>query len=623
MSDSKKSSLVVVTRQNTKRVTQPHSLMRLTAICIMLLILITPVVATEYHTTLLTVAENGESWEGGTADLFLELRQGSGRVFIDSFPISRVDTQFSTRYAKEVACDFLETDCDNYDFFYTIRAGSSIVGGPSAGAAIAVLTIAALDKQFIKQDVAMTGTINSGSLIGPVSGIIPKITAAKDAGISVVVIPALAPLGVEELRMNSSYNLTNASINYSQAYDEEVLTGFHKDDFVVVQAGDLYEALPYFIEKEYPEPEFSFAPSDEYTSVMREVAQDLCQRRGRMLAEASDFLANESVRNRSDGVEEQIRLANKQERYYAMASFCFGHNIDLQRLLLSEREGSYLRALLRETKEDARTFTRDLELRNISTIGDLETYAIVRERLSEAEEILNDIDRDNISVNDLAYAVERFSSSEIWASFFGMDSSTYVINREHLHDACLNRLSEAEERVAYVENYLPARLTIEGRKELNLAREDYAANEYALCLFKASKAKAEANILSSALSITEPRLESLITRKMRAVERVLSRQAEQGLFPIMGYSYYEYGKSLQENDPYSTLTYAEYSLALSELHLYFPKEDAHEFNFDFWPWAETVFFFFGLVTGLVVFPLLFMKSKKKMRKENKKTSKKK
>ncbi|MBR9703585.1 hypothetical protein GOV10_06090, partial [Candidatus Woesearchaeota archaeon] len=446
--------------------------MRIISWFIILLVLVTPVLGTEYHTTLLTVAEGGDVWEGGTADLFVELRPGSGRVFIDSFPISKVDTQFSTRYAKEVACDFLETDCDNYDFFYTIRADSSIVGGPSAGAAIAVLTVAALDKQPIKQDVAMTGTINSGGLIGPVSGIIPKVTAAKDAGMSVVVIPALAPLGVEELRTNSSYDLTNASINYSQAYDEEVLTGFHNDDFIVVQADDLYEALPYFIEKKYPEPEFSFAPSDEFTSVMHEVAQELCQRRESLLAEASDFLANDSVKNRSDNVEEQIRLANKQERYYATASFCFGHNIDLQKLLLSEREESYLRALLRETKEDAHIFTQDLELRNISTIGDLETYAIVRERLSESEEILKDINRDNISVNDLAYAVERFSSSEIWASFFGIDSSTYVINREHLRDACINRLSEAEERVAYVENYLPARLTIEGRKELSLARED-------------------------------------------------------------------------------------------------------------------------------------------------------
>lgn len=590
---------------------------------LLLLLLLPSVTAIEYHTTLLTVAEGGDVWEGGTADLYLELRPGTGRVFIDSFPISRVDTQFSTRYAKEIACDFLAIDCDKYDFFYTIRADSSIVGGPSAGAAIAIVTIAALDEQPIKQDVAMTGTINSGSLLGPVSGIIPKVTAAKDAGMSVVVIPALIPLGIEVLRTNSSFELGNTSINYSQEYDEKILSGFSSEGFRVVQAADLYEALPYFIEKKYVEPNVDFSPSPEYVKIMRDVADQLCARRESLLMDARAFLSNESMRNQSSSVEEQIRQASAQERYYAMASFCFGHNIDLQRSLLSEREDSYLRALFRQTQEEMAVFERELSLRNLSTIGDIETYAIVHERLSEAEDVLKDINRENISSYDLAYAVERFYSAKTWASFFGIDSSAYTINREHLKTACLNRLSEAEERVAYVENYLPATLTFAGREELNLARMDYTANEYAVCLFKASKAKAEANILSSVLSISEPRLEPLLAQKMRAVERVLSRQAEQGLFPIMGYSYYEYGKSLQEEDPYSALTYAEYGLALSELHLYFPKEESGVFDGIFvssidWPWPETIFFFFGLVTGLFVFPLLFVRSEKKEMKNEKK-----
>ncbi|MFH1400128.1 MAG: serine protease-like protein, partial [Nanoarchaeota archaeon] len=127
--------------------------------------------ATSGHMTLLTVAENDEMQFGGTADVYLEIHPGKGRVFIDSLPLTKLDTQISTRFAHELACDFLEMDCSNKDFFYTIRADSSVVGGPSAGGALTVLTIAVLGDLPLDNETVMTGTIQSGGLIGPVAGI--------------------------------------------------------------------------------------------------------------------------------------------------------------------------------------------------------------------------------------------------------------------------------------------------------------------------------------------------------------------------------------------------------------------------------------------------------------------
>ena len=73
---------------------------------------------------LLTVSEteNGTREVGGTATMNLQISPGSGNVFIDSFPLTQLDTQISTRFAKEVACDFTNRDCDNVNFYYTIRA---------------------------------------------------------------------------------------------------------------------------------------------------------------------------------------------------------------------------------------------------------------------------------------------------------------------------------------------------------------------------------------------------------------------------------------------------------------------------------------------------------------------
>ena len=89
----------------------------------------------------------------------------------------------STRFAKAMACDITNKDCSNYDFFYTITADSSIIAGPSAGAALSVLTVAMLQNWNYNEEYAITGTINSGGLIGPVGGLKEKIEGAKKAGL--------------------------------------------------------------------------------------------------------------------------------------------------------------------------------------------------------------------------------------------------------------------------------------------------------------------------------------------------------------------------------------------------------------------------------------------------------
>src|SRR3989344_3725653 len=96
------------------------------------------------HMTLLAVREDGENFIGSTADLYLEIQEGKERVFLDTYPLTKIDTQISTRFAQEIACNYFDINCNNKDFIYTIRADSSIIGGPSAGASIAALTTAGL-----------------------------------------------------------------------------------------------------------------------------------------------------------------------------------------------------------------------------------------------------------------------------------------------------------------------------------------------------------------------------------------------------------------------------------------------------------------------------------------------
>ncbi len=79
--------------------------------------------------------------------------------------------------------------------------------------------------------------------------------------------------------------------------------------------------------------------------------------------------------------------------------------------------------------------------------------------------------------------------------------------------------------------------------------------------------------------------------------------SKKGLFPIIGYSYYEYAKSLKDDDKYSALLYAEYALELSNLDIYFDNNKK-----TFIPYIDKRFFsalvlgiFIGLLSGLLLF----------------------
>ena len=66
--------------------------------------------------------------EGAVFDATVFTKPGSGRVFVDTWPLSELDTQASCRFASVVASDILKVPHSRYDYFYTIRADSPVIG---------------------------------------------------------------------------------------------------------------------------------------------------------------------------------------------------------------------------------------------------------------------------------------------------------------------------------------------------------------------------------------------------------------------------------------------------------------------------------------------------------------
>ena len=567
---------------------------------VVLLAVVPFVVSKEGHMTLLAVQEASNGYNGAIADLYLEIIPGSGRVFLETFPLLKIDTQISTRFAKEIACDYLGSDCEKYDFIYTINSGSVIVGGPSAGSSIATLTILMLQDSRVNEEIAMTGTINSGGIVGPVGGLRDKIRVASGSGIKTVLIPKGERFFNEGESNNGALNQTiNETSEEIDLYEFGNVLGIR-----VIEVGNLDDIMYIFTGKIKEEEEINFDVNSEYSETMEKLAADLCKRSGKL---KGNVIGKEGDFNNTfdDGVNltERGRAAFENEDFYSSASYCFGANVKFSYMFVAGQELSNDEFVekVEVIQEQIDEFNGVLDRMEVRTITDLEAFVIVKERLTEASSELKDavseIEGNNTegSFQKVAYASERVNSAHSWFNFFDNRGKRVNLNKENLKETCQNKLQEAEERFLYVETFIPGGI-VSSKKEISLAYEDLANEDYELCLFKASKAKAELDVFLSVLYVGEDKIEEITLQKLDVARKSILKQIKKGAFPILGYSYYEYANSLRGRDDYSTLLYLEYARELSNLDLYFKNGGAKGFVVD----RETLFYIFGVISGIVV-----------------------
>ncbi|MBD3203567.1 hypothetical protein GF327_04685 [Candidatus Woesearchaeota archaeon] len=527
-----------------------ENMKKIIPIIFLLLLLVISSNADSGEMKLLATSEINNKLYGNGADLFLEIKPGSGRIFIDSFPLTKLDTVMSTRFANEIACDFIDKDCVRYDFFYTIRANTAIVGGPSAGAAISILTISVLEDIPLRKDAAITGTINSGGLIGPVSGIKEKATYASKINMTKVMIPRWSNINETELEnMSRKRNIEIKKVsNLREAFYE--MTG--------VQIGKNY----------------SLIVSSDYVNKMKNISEKICKRS----LETKPQIINNRTKN-ADELFEKGKTAKDQGKYYSSASYCFGANVQYRyaSLLNEDLSEKDIIEIVNEYKNKSSDFKDFISRKEIDTITDLQTLMVVTERIIDSKEYLDNSlvelmgNNTNMSVYNLAFGIERLNSAVSWSMFFGDNGKTFEINEKTIKESCLEKISEVEERVEYVKQYFPYP-SDSVNEEVSYAHRDYNNGDYSLCLFKASKAKAEIDIFLNSIGIKKEQLGLLIDERLGQAEQIIGKQIENNVFPIIGFSYYEYAKSLKDTDQFSSLLYLEYAIELSKLDIYFKQE---------------------------------------------------
>jgi uncharacterized protein len=189
-----------------------------------------------------------EEGNGVVTKLMVEAKPGDGRVLVDiNQLLFWVDTQNSIRVAQKVAQNYTNTDLSSIDLIYAVETNASIIGGPSAGAAMTVATIALLENKSLNQSVMMTGTINSDGSIGPVGEIVSKAKAAKDVGATLFLVPE--GQAVQTYYKPVEHCEKFGPVTYcSTEYKPEKIDVSKEVGITVKEVSNIQEALQYFLE---------------------------------------------------------------------------------------------------------------------------------------------------------------------------------------------------------------------------------------------------------------------------------------------------------------------------------------------------------------------------------------
>lgn len=168
---------------------------------------------------------------------------GSGKILVN---IDRIlfwgDTQDSIRTARNVAQYTRNLNLSNVDLVYTITANASVIEGPSAGAAISIATIFAVENRELNDSIMITGTIEHDGRIGQVGGILAKANASREQGAQLLLVPLgqsverIENLDCEWIGWIEDCRVVYETVNVAQQSGIEI-----------IEVSNINEALSYFL----------------------------------------------------------------------------------------------------------------------------------------------------------------------------------------------------------------------------------------------------------------------------------------------------------------------------------------------------------------------------------------
>ncbi len=515
------------------------------------------------HMKVFGVRDDEQGYIGVVADLEVYSKEGSGHVFIDTTPLTEVDTQTSARLSKEVACALSEKKCSDRDFFYIIKGNFPMIGGPSAGAAMAVLTLADLMGLDVDQNVSITGTINPDGSIGGVGGVREKALEAEKNGITTFLIP------------KGQYNeLENVTFN---------------SNFKVMEVSTLSEAFYYFTNYSFPQHNDTIY-IDRFEDAMKPMCDELMEYSESIYNGVNDKLTKINLTEEDmeilnyllDSTKDlRIRMidAYNNESYYSAASYAVGLSINsfyisyLADYMLSNST-VYIYDLSNSFSNEMSNMY-DVINRNftVDNINDIEAINTAIDRYFEAEDsystAINELNNGSYydALYDLAYAKVRLKTAETWLTLINSfrGDLNIIYNQEEFKDLAMRRIEDARSRLSYAYSLGNTYYIENSVDHLNKAEEAYKNSNYVYSIFESLESLSNSNLAIQLFAIDEDQLEERINLSKEQARVNINTVQSKGITPILALSYYEYANSFESYEPVQSIIFLEYSKQFSIL----------------------------------------------------------
>ncbi|HIP91362.1 MAG TPA: hypothetical protein EYH21_03590 [Methanothermococcus okinawensis] len=535
------------------------------------------------------VSKTDYGYVGTTINIDVKVSNGSGHVFIDTLPVTEMDMQSSARVAAKVAFDISNRNQKDYDVYYIVRSKVPIIGGPSAGGALCVATVAELNNWSINRDVMMTGMIYPDGGIGPVGGILEKLKSAKMSGARYFLIP----YGERYITVEDPYleggNITVDVVEYGRELGIEV-----------IEVRSIYDAIYYFTNHSLVEENYTSNPVLEsiYRKKMKELADKVLKlaedhyryvsnRLERDPSAKLSYLLEMNLKRRLEESREELEIGEKlysQGNYYSATSKAFGVIINLEAInttlnyMESSDKRGYLKDYLVNIQEDIKDKKEIIRSRKL--IRDNFEYILAsKSRIYEGEDLMDSAWREYYNDNPLAaieyasYGKWRGESAIWWLQLSNRKSNLEeeVIEEYQLMPLAQKYLDNAEVVVLYSSMILPEIGGIEDAEEkLERAREYYERGEYLLSIGESIDAYVYATTYLNFNTDTGYLRE-------RAEKRINKVMGKYNYLPISAMGYYEYANSF--NDSFYKALYYKYSTAYAQMDIDILQEIGHNYSY--------------------------------------------
>jgi uncharacterized protein len=476
---------------------------------------------------------------------------GTGHVFVDTSPYTQVDLQGSARLAAMVASDVLGIDQRSYDFYYIIDISSPIIGGPSAGAALTMATIAAINNWTLDPGVVMTGMINPDESIGPVGGIPYKLEAAAARNYTLFLVPegtVIISKNVEEtidvLKLGKDLNVT------------------------VKEVSTIQEVVKIFTGHELVKPAFNGTVlTSGYIDLLEPLATNLKKEASDMYKETEGLTSQSPYLAQAKDIISRADKMYDDQKYYAATSLYFNSMINIRTARWiygynSEADKEkYMTELIGRVENQINLSESELDMFKSGGVDDVGAVGAAESRITSSKIKLDEamkLNNTDEKINALAFSHERARTARWWLTL--STPTGKVVPEDILKDRAGWYLSQAQSISTYMQELLSQSsvhpVIISGSSDdLIHAQKEMKSEYYSGAIFDSLQGSVKSSTLIGFMGMLDA--QKKVEQSAGDAKLAINEARLAGIEPTLAVSAYEYAETMQ--DPYEKINQYAYA----------------------------------------------------------------